>query len=87
MDKYGFPRTSAKQFRKVFGFQTGDLVRAVVQRGKNAGVHLGRVAVRASGSFRIGKVDGISWRFCQVLHRADGYEYTKGDVAFHLLHS
>jgi hypothetical protein len=37
------------------GFQTGDMVRAEVPKGKHAGIHVGRVAVRASGSFRVGR--------------------------------
>jgi 5-methylcytosine-specific restriction endonuclease McrA len=78
MDRYGFPRTSAKQAHRVHGFQTGDLVRAVVPQGQKAGTHPGRVAVRASGSFRVGAVDGISWRFCRKLHSADGYAYAWG---------
>src|SRR5690606_7875260 len=53
MDKYGFPRTSAKQGRVQFGFQTGDIVRAVVTQGKKQGVYSGRVAVRNSGRFNI----------------------------------
>ena len=58
------------------GFSTGDLVRAdVPARLKTAGVHVGRVAVRASGSFRVGKVDGINAKYCLLLQRADGYEY------------
>jgi hypothetical protein len=76
MDRYGFPRTSPKQFKRVHGFQTGDLVKAVVPHGKKAGVHIGRVAVRSTGKFRVGQVDGIWWRRCQLVQRADGYEYT-----------
>ncbi len=34
MDKYGFPRTRAKQAKRVQGFQTGDIVKAVVPSGK-----------------------------------------------------
>jgi 5-methylcytosine-specific restriction endonuclease McrA len=34
MDKYGFPRTSAKQLKRVKGFQTGDMVKAIVSSGK-----------------------------------------------------
>jgi hypothetical protein len=34
--------------------------------------------VRASGSFRVGKTDGIAWRHCRILHRSDGYQYEKG---------
>jgi 5-methylcytosine-specific restriction endonuclease McrA len=75
MDKYGFPRTGAKQAKRVHGFQTGDLVKAVVLAGKKAGTYAGRVAVRASGSFRVGLVDGISWRYCHLAQRQDGYDY------------
>ncbi len=62
-----------KQMR---GFKTGDVVRAEVPAPlKTAGIHLGRVAVRASGAFRVGKVDGINARCCVLVQRADGYEY------------
>lgn len=78
-DKYGFPRTGAKQGRVVKGFQTGDIVKAVVTSGKKIGTYVGRVAVRSSGSFNIttndSTVQGISWKYCQALHRADGYSY------------
>jgi 5-methylcytosine-specific restriction endonuclease McrA len=79
MDQYGFPRAKAKQNRACFGFQTGDIVKAIVPTGKNSGTHIGRVAVRRSGSFRVGQVDGLSYRFCRTLHFSDGYAYTKGD--------
>lgn len=40
---------------------------------------IGRIAVRACGSFNIqtvtGVVQGISHRHCRVLQRADGYGY------------
>lgn len=79
VDKYGFPRTRAKTQRRVKGFQTGDLVKAVVTKGKKAGVYVGRVAVRASGSFNItagkGTAQGISYRYCKQLHQSDGYNY------------
>ena len=75
MDKHGFPRTAAKSVKRVHGFQTGDLVRAIVPTGKHAGTHVGRVAVRTSGSFRVGTVDGIGYRHCRLLQRTDGYEY------------
>jgi hypothetical protein len=75
MDRFGFPRTKPKGAKRVHGFQTGDMVKAVVKTGKKAGMHVGRVAIRVSGSFRVGKVDGISWRNCTLYGRADGYEY------------
>jgi hypothetical protein len=56
------------------------MVRARVPSGKKAGVHAGRVAVRASGSFNIqtpaGVVQGISHKHCRVLMRGDGYAYS-----------
>jgi hypothetical protein len=82
MDKYGFPRTSAKGHRTVKGFQTGDLVRSIVPSGSKVGTYVGRVAVRGSGSFNIttaqGTIQGISYRHCQSIQRADGYGYTNG---------
>jgi 5-methylcytosine-specific restriction endonuclease McrA len=84
-DKYGFPRTSAKKGRVQFGFQTGDMVRAVVTKDKKQGIYTGRVAVRSSGSFNIttraGTVQGISYRYCTHLHKSDGYSYEKGEAA------
>ncbi len=85
MDKRGFPRTGPKQAKKIKGFQTGDLVRARVPTGKYAGIHVGRVLVRATGSFDIrtahGRVQGISYRHCQPIHRNDGYSYQVGGAA------
>lgn len=85
VDKYGFPRTSAKRGRIQYGFQTGDMVRAVVTNGKKMGTYIGRVAVRSSGSFNIttdaGVVQGIGYRYCTPLHKLDGYAYEKGEKA------
>jgi hypothetical protein len=39
--------------KSAYGFQTGDLIKEVVPKGKYAGTHLGRVAERSSGSFDI----------------------------------
>jgi 5-methylcytosine-specific restriction endonuclease McrA len=76
VDEAGFPRGYLKRAKRMRGFSTGDLVRArMPEHLKTGGVHLGRVAVRASGSFRVGKMDGISAKHCQVVQRADGYSY------------
>nr|WP_278277056.1 HNH endonuclease [Sulfobacillus thermosulfidooxidans] len=74
-DKYGFPIRHARRQKKFMGFQTGDMVRAVVLKGKRQGTHVGRVLARATGYFRIGKADGIPYRYCHILHHADGYQY------------
>jgi 5-methylcytosine-specific restriction endonuclease McrA len=85
MDKYGFPRTGPKQRKRVQGFQTGDLVRAVVTRGSRQGTYVGKVAVRSRGSFNItsahGVVMGIHHRWCRLVARADGYTYQQGKEA------
>lgn len=76
VNKYGFPRTKSKKYKRVKGFQTGDIVKAVVPNGKKAGTYVGRVIIRASGTFTIGLIDGINWRYCKLLYRTDGYDYT-----------
>jgi hypothetical protein len=85
LTKHGFPRGYLTRSKSAFGFQTGDLVRAVVTTGKKVGTYLGRVAIRASGSFNIqsatGLVQGIHHRFCTLLQRADGYGYSLTRVA------
>lgn len=78
MGRYGFPRTKPKQYKEVHGFRTGDLVRAVVpEQLKTGGTHYGRVSIRSSGSFRIGRMDGINWQYCELIQRNDGYKYTR----------
>jgi 5-methylcytosine-specific restriction endonuclease McrA len=83
VNEFGFPCSKPKGAKKVKGFQTGDLVRAVVTTGSKQGVYVGRVLVRASGSFdirtRVGRVQGISHRFCTPIHRCDGYTYQIGE--------
>ncbi|MDJ0746875.1 MAG: RNA-guided endonuclease IscB [Xenococcaceae cyanobacterium MO_167.B27] len=87
VDKFGFPRInkSGELVRKsalvkqVKGFQTGDIVKAVVTGGKKIGSYLGKVAVRSSGSFNIKTitqtVQGISHKYCSIVQKKDGYTY------------
>ena len=81
LDASGFPRGYLTRKKTHFGFATGDLVRATVPSGKKAGTHVGRVAVRSSGSFNVrtgsGVVQGISHKHCRLLQRADGYGYSQ----------
>ena len=78
-DKYGFPRTHLTRVKSHYGFATGDLVKAVVPKGKNQGTHTGRVRVRATGVFDIvtrgGVVAGVSHRFCVVVQRGAGFGF------------
>ena len=77
-DKFGFPSRYVPRDKFVKGFQTGDIVKAIVTSGKKIGEYVGRVAVRTSGSFNISAkelVQGIGHKYCQILHRKDGYSY------------
>ena len=86
VDKYGFPRRNAKGqlvrksalVKAVKGFQTGDIVRAVVPKGKWQGTWTGRAAVRSSGSFNIKTLTALaraSHKYCSLIQRKDGYTY------------
>ncbi|PFG52424.1 5-methylcytosine-specific restriction endonuclease McrA [Marinobacter sp. LV10R520-4] len=79
LTKHGFPRGYLMRQKQVQGFQTGDMVRAIVPTGTKAGTWLGRVAVRKTGSFNIqtsgGAIQGVSYRHCTLTQRADGYGY------------
>ena len=82
-DKYGFPRGHRQRRKFHFGFQTGDIVKAEVPKGKYAGVWMGRVAVRASGGFDLKDASGnricqgINYRYCRLIQRTDGWQYEK----------
>jgi 5-methylcytosine-specific restriction endonuclease McrA len=75
----GFPRGYLMRHKRVRNFATGDIIRATVPKGKYAGQHCGRVAVRASGSFDIqtpsGVAQGVSSKHCLLVQRNDGYHY------------
>jgi len=85
LNRHGFPRGYLTRSKRAFGFQTGDLVRAVVTTGREVVTYVGRVAIRASGIFNLqtknGLVQGIHHRFCTLLQRADGYGYSWTRIA------
>jgi 5-methylcytosine-specific restriction endonuclease McrA len=78
-DKFGFPSRYVPRFKFVKGFQTGDIVKAIVTSGKKVGTYTGRVAVRSSGSFNVsavqGLIQGINHKYCFYIHQKDGYNY------------
>lgn len=74
-DAFGFPKRPRDREKTKFGCRTGDWAIAIVPKGKNQGVHIGRITTRAKPSFAIGKVDGIHPRHIRVLQRNNGYEY------------
>ena len=86
MDSHGFPRTSAKASKSVKGFQTGDMVKAIVPKGLKRGEYLGKVAVRSNGYFNIQTktqvVQGIGYEYCHIIQRSDGYLYDYKECDF-----
>jgi hypothetical protein len=78
-DKYGFPARYVPKNKFVYGFQTGDIVKAVVKKGKKVGTYVGRIATRSTGSFNIststGLVQGIKHSDCKHIHKKDSYSY------------
>ena len=74
-DKFGFPIRHRTNKVVHFGFRTGDMVRAVVPKGKFAGTHVGRISVRAKGNFRLNGVGDVNYKHCTAIHRKDGYAY------------
>lgn len=85
LDAFGFPRGYLMRTKSVQGFRTGDIVVATVTKGKKIGVHVGRVAVRKTGSFNIqtgsAVVQGIGHKHCRVVQRGDGYGYSRLAIA------
>ena len=83
-DKYGFPRGTPKLRQKsFFGFQTGDMVKAVIPKGKYAGTHTGRIAVRKKGNFKLKtstKTFDVNHKYCQHNHKSDGFSYGFGEL-------
>lgn len=82
MDKYGFPRTSAKpRTKNFFGFKTGDMVKVTIPDNARtkvpAGTYTGRIAVRSSGYFDMVKSQKINfhYRYAKIVQQADGYIY------------
>lgn len=73
LDKYGFPRGHCMRTRSVHGLKAGDMVRAELPTRK--GVHVGRAAVRESGSFSISKAQHINCKHCWMLQHADLYGF------------
>lgn len=77
-DRYGFPTRHAPSKKFFMGFQTGDLVKADVTKGKYAGVYSGRIAIRFKPSFKLttgGKSFDVHPKYLKTIHKADGYEY------------
>ena len=79
LNKYGFPKAFLPRQKYFFGFQSGDMVKAIVPKGKHKGTWCGSVACRSAGSFNInlikGRIQGINHKYCQITQKFDGYKY------------
>lgn len=67
--------------KRVFKFQTGDIVKANITKGKKIGEYIGRITTTKQGYFLlVGKerVTGVKHTYCKILQHGDGYNYTIG---------
>lgn len=91
LDRYGFPRAYLPRQKYFLGFMSGDMVKAVVPKGKHTGVWFGSVACRSTGSFNInlikGRIQGVNHKYCQIIQRFDGYKYILERREMELTHS
>lgn len=78
-DRFGFPKSHAPKEKFFQGFQTGDICKAIIPKGKHEGIYTGRIAIRFRPSFRISteekKPFDVNPKHLQTIHKADGYEY------------
>lgn len=85
MNKYGFPRTSAKTVKRYItptghSFQTGDYVALKQLSGKYKGTHRGTVSIRADGRFDITTPTNritSSWKNFTKVSLFNGYMVTQ----------
>lgn len=79
-DKYGFPDKYRPQNPEVNGFKTGDIVKAIVTKGKYIGEYIGRIGVRTKGSFALkvgsNKPFDVNYKYCKTTQQADSYSYS-----------
>jgi hypothetical protein len=73
-DQFGFPIRHRTRQKFSYGFQTGDLVQAIVPHGKYTGTPVGRISIRIRPSFRLNSFD-VHPKYLQLIQRAVGYAY------------
>lgn len=80
LNKHGFAVSHKKVKKFSWGMQSGDIVRAVVPKGKYKGTHTSCVSVRFRRSFALHtsayeKDFDVHPKYMTILHRSDGYAY------------
>src|SRR5215468_9288246 len=73
-NKYGFPIRHRTRRKTFLGFETGDIVKADIPRGKYEGRYVGRVTIRQRPSFILNGFDTHP-KYLKRIHRSDGYDY------------
>ncbi|MCI0339331.1 MAG: RNA-guided endonuclease IscB [Acidobacteria bacterium] len=76
-DKYGFPKAHRTRNTSFMGYETGDIVKANIPKGKFAGRHVGRVTIRQRPSFTLNGFD-VHPKYLKRIHRSDGFAYSFG---------
>jgi hypothetical protein len=77
---HGFPVGHKAVSKSAYGFQTGDMVKAHIPKGKFQGMHCGRVAIRSRPCFALStpkkpKPFDVHPKYLTIVHRSDGYVY------------
>lgn len=83
--EFGHPKVQAQASAPLKDAAAVNTARWAFYHRLKAGVYVGRLAVRATGSCNLktatGTIQGIHVRYCQPLQRGDGYAYAKGGAA------
>jgi len=77
VNKFGFPIRHRTNQKISFGFQTGDIVQAIVKTGKFVGDWVGRIAIRTKPSFKLTSTItfDVHPKYLNKIHANDGYSY------------
>jgi 5-methylcytosine-specific restriction endonuclease McrA len=88
INKFGFPIKSMPKTKIICGFISGDLIKAIIPKGKYKGTHLGFCSMRSTGRADIKNsrgvilAAGINSIFFKVIQRFDGYSYQQENIRY-----
>jgi len=73
-DKYGFPKSYVSKEKYFMGYQTGDIVKANILKGKYKGYYIGRIAIRHQPKFSLNGFN-VHPKYLKIIQHNDGYGY------------
>ena len=80
----GFPKGYLPRMKQFFGFQTGQMVKAITTKGNTPISYEGRVACRSTGYFKLkiarGKAVNVKHTCLKILSLNDGYSYSQKTI-------